>query len=220
MCLENASVHMRHDDYMPAGPFEGYAPGRALTQVSRQVRSKFLLVYKRTTTMRVYPEDFNGYIDTWLQDPVRGTLIVGIDSSNKGHQDSALVLDTDDIVTTDIIPLVELRREKDKFNFSISNSNSNLIVCTNMGTDVLNSLIRSPRDVEQHILGVELVSNHWDLEEARFSVTTEFAKRWRMKQGIEEEVSGGGDDDAFEVWSVEISEDLGEVTRVVFVWKG
>jgi hypothetical protein len=165
----------------------------------------------------VYLEDLNGYIDTWLQDPVSGTLVIYIDSSNKKHQDSASVLDTDDIVTVDIMPLVELRRENNNFNFYISNSDSNLIVRTNMDTDVLDLLIRSPRDVEQHILGVELVSNHWNLENVRFSVTTEFAKRWRMKQGIEEEMSGKGDDDAFEVWLVEIFEDLGEVPRVVFV---
>jgi hypothetical protein len=41
-----------------------------------------------------------------------------------------------------------------------------------------------------------------------------------MKQGIEEELNGEGDDDAFEDWLMEIFGELGEICRVAFVWKG
>jgi hypothetical protein len=55
---------MTHDLLMVDGPFEGYAPGRPLTQISQQVRDEVLKMYTRTTTIRVHLEDLPEFIDT------------------------------------------------------------------------------------------------------------------------------------------------------------
>jgi hypothetical protein len=97
---------MRHDVYNPS-PFEGLAPGRALTQVCRQIRGEFLLVYKRTTTIRVPLEDLNEYIVTWLQKPAIGTLIIDTKRYNKDRRDEGSMMRTDGKLRVDLTPLVK-----------------------------------------------------------------------------------------------------------------
>jgi hypothetical protein len=126
MCLENSEIHLTHDTLKPDGPFDGHAPGRALTQVSQQVRAEFLLVYKRTTIFHVHVEDLEEYIKTWLNGPAsEGKIYISFSKCYRDREQyrrapGSLERSLGD-VTVDIIPLVKLRRAEPKFQFWICN---------------------------------------------------------------------------------------------------
>jgi hypothetical protein len=125
MCLENNEIDMTHDTLKPDGPFDGYAPGRALTQVSQQVRAEFLLVYKRTTTIRVHVEDLEEYIKTWLNGPAsEGKIYVHFKQhyrDGRYRRAPGSFERSQGTVTVDLKPLLKLRRAEPKFQFWICN---------------------------------------------------------------------------------------------------
>jgi hypothetical protein len=110
---------MRHDTLVPDGPFEGVAPGRALTQVCRQVRAEFLLVYKRTTLISVPLEDLNEYITTWLHEPASGVLTIDpirYDAKRRGPDS---MMGTNGTLSVDMMPLFRMHAANPKFKFGV-----------------------------------------------------------------------------------------------------
>jgi hypothetical protein len=70
-CIEDSYVDLIHDTLIPdENPFTGRAPGRALTQVSQQVRAEFVPIYTKTTTVSIHIDDLDAYMATWRRGPV------------------------------------------------------------------------------------------------------------------------------------------------------
>lgn len=120
LCVEDNDVFMHHDTFAPTDSFEGVVSGRALTQVSRQVRTEFLLVYKRTTEIHMPLENLAEYISTWLSGAMSGTIMIDTHRHNKERCDAGSLMGTGRTMNVDVMPLVQLRRDNDDFHFHIN----------------------------------------------------------------------------------------------------
>jgi len=142
---------MRHDTLVPDGPFEGGAPGRALTQVYQQTRAEFLLVYKDTTKIHVPLEDLKEFIDTWLQAPISGTVIVDTNRHNKERRDAGSMNGTNGNISVDMVPLDKLRRENKNFRFHV-----------NFGSHVHDLRFSYPLHIDRDLVELKLHIGDWD----------------------------------------------------------
>jgi hypothetical protein len=114
--------------------------------VSQQVRAEFLLVYKRTTNIRVQVDDLvddlKEYIQTWLSGPAApGTIMVTF------HNDDVRLLrgtwKAEGPVEVNIIPLLKLRCAEAKFQFYMhSDKTRDAVTPTDDAKDIEDSIDR------------------------------------------------------------------------------
>jgi hypothetical protein len=160
MCLEETDVTMVHDPF-ETPPWKGdipwkmelahsgrkkeNAPGRALTQVYRQLRAEFMSVYKKTSVIHIHVSEVDAFMKTWQCDQaggIMGTLVIdmwrfGFDcdpSRGRVRREDREVYrcgiseeDPDEPRSPpanyyDIFPLVELRRANPAFRFFIGST--------------------------------------------------------------------------------------------------
>jgi hypothetical protein len=164
LCLEKTDVTMFHSPFRTP-PWKGdhpwktelgykkkMAPGRALTQVCRQLRAEFMSIYKKTSIIHIHMREVDAYIKTWQCDQaggVAGTLVIdtwrGFMEREVGRrEESESILSGLEPAAKyyDIFPLVELRRAHPEFRFFINNTKLDA-PCT------LSELGRHPWEPEQ-----------------------------------------------------------------------
>ena len=185
---------MRHDTFVSDGPFEDAAPGRALTQVCRQVRAEFLLVYKHITKIHVPLEDLEGYIDTWLQAPVSGTVIIDPHRYDMERRDAGSMNGTHGNLIVDLTPLIKRRRENRDFHFYINmtpdTDDPDADDSDTDGSDDDNSdddlSVVQVYDIEDDVVKVEFQLHNWSRRWAIFYLVQGCAKIEEWKDALEE----------------------------------